>query len=213
MTRETRRFRCADELWARAAHAAGAAAYTYRWAHVYSNSSIFPTFGLPEICATMPCHASELPFVFHQVGVSTGPMAHLWQFDGKSLYTGPPINRLMPFAPRFNYRYPILRVSRPRRTYCPRPWRVTGVTLPRPVRCVQVHWGTLLPHCFVFIDRHILRLARRISTGNPNGGNPVQWPQWDPVARSGLLLNDTISVESSLDVCGWWDSVAKGYMF
>ena len=43
-----------------------------RYDHVYSNSSIFPTFGLPQICATAVCHASELPFVFHEVPSFTG---------------------------------------------------------------------------------------------------------------------------------------------
>ena len=38
-----------------------------RFNHLYSNASIFPTFGLPQVCATVVCHASELPFVFHNV--------------------------------------------------------------------------------------------------------------------------------------------------
>jgi para-nitrobenzyl esterase len=69
-------FRCASERFLAAGFAASGGAnanlYAYRYAHVYSNSSIFPTFGLPEICATEVCHASELPFVFHNVPAFTG---------------------------------------------------------------------------------------------------------------------------------------------
>ncbi len=36
-------------------------------ADLYSNASIFPTFGLPKVCAQLVCHASELPFVFKNV--------------------------------------------------------------------------------------------------------------------------------------------------
>lgn len=61
-------FRCADERFlVSPAAAAGGSAYAYRYNHVYSNASIFPTFGLPQICASVVCHASELPFVFHEV--------------------------------------------------------------------------------------------------------------------------------------------------
>ena len=60
-------FRCADEKFLVSPAAAGAGAFAYRYDHVYSNASIFPTFGLPEICASVVCHASELPFVFHNV--------------------------------------------------------------------------------------------------------------------------------------------------
>ena len=59
-------FRCADEKFLLAPSAHGAA-FAYRYNHVYSNASLFPSFGLPEICATVVCHASELPFVFHNV--------------------------------------------------------------------------------------------------------------------------------------------------
>ena len=59
-------FRCADEKFLISPAATGNA-FAYRYNHVYSNASIFPTFGLPEICATVVCHASELPFVFHNV--------------------------------------------------------------------------------------------------------------------------------------------------
>ena len=60
-------FRCASERFLAAAAASGAPAYAYRFDHLYSNASIFPTFGLPQICTEVVCHASELPFVFHEL--------------------------------------------------------------------------------------------------------------------------------------------------
>ena len=60
-------FRCASERVLAAAVASGAPAYAYRFDHLYSNASIFPTFGLPQICTSVVCHASELPFVFHEL--------------------------------------------------------------------------------------------------------------------------------------------------
>ena len=60
-------FRCASERFLAGAVKNGAAAYAYRFNHLYSNASIFPTFGLPQICSSVVCHASELPFVFHEL--------------------------------------------------------------------------------------------------------------------------------------------------
>ena len=60
-------FRCASERFVAAATANGAVSYVYRFNHLYSNASIFPTFGLPQICASVVCHASELPFVFNEL--------------------------------------------------------------------------------------------------------------------------------------------------
>ncbi len=46
----------------------GANAFVYRFDHLYSNASIFPSFGLPKICGgPAVCHASELPFVFGEL--------------------------------------------------------------------------------------------------------------------------------------------------
>jgi carboxylesterase type B len=59
-------FRCASEVFLRNS-GPSSRLFAYRFDHLYSNASIFPTFGLPEICATVVCHASELPFVFHNV--------------------------------------------------------------------------------------------------------------------------------------------------
>lgn len=58
-------FRCASMQFADAAVAAGKPAFAYRFDHVFSGSAVFPKFGLPAICETAVCHASELPFVFH----------------------------------------------------------------------------------------------------------------------------------------------------
>ena len=60
-------FRCASERFLAGAVKNGAPAYAYRFNHLYSNASIFPTFGLPQICSSVVCHASELPFVFHEL--------------------------------------------------------------------------------------------------------------------------------------------------
>ncbi len=59
-------FRCASEVFLRAS-SSSSKRFAYRFNHLYSNASIFPTFGLPQVCATVVCHASELPFVFHNV--------------------------------------------------------------------------------------------------------------------------------------------------
>lgn len=58
-------FRCSSERFL--FNAAKGDRFAYRYNHVYSNASIFPTFGLPEICASVVCHASELPFVFDEL--------------------------------------------------------------------------------------------------------------------------------------------------
>jgi len=58
-------FRCSSERFLFSA--ASGDRFAYRYNHVYSNASIFPTFGLPEICASAVCHASELPFVFNEL--------------------------------------------------------------------------------------------------------------------------------------------------
>ena len=60
-------FRCASERFVATATANGATTYVYRFDHLYSNASIFPGFGLPKICAQVVCHASEIPFVFHEL--------------------------------------------------------------------------------------------------------------------------------------------------
>jgi carboxylesterase type B len=138
-------FRCASERFAAAAVAAGARAYVYRYAHLYSNASIFPTFGLPPICAQVVCHASELPFSFHRTPDFTS------------------------FTPAED-----------------------------ALSAAMVHYW-----------------AAFARGGDPNsaGGSPTAWPAWDPAGRAVLLLNTTATVESSADVCGWWDSVAQGYLF
>lgn len=65
-------FRCSSSTgFATAAVKAGLPVYVYRFDHLYSNASVFPSFGLPKICAETVCHASELPFVFHNTPNTT----------------------------------------------------------------------------------------------------------------------------------------------
>jgi acetylcholinesterase/cholinesterase len=60
-------FRCGSEQVLAAQHAANANVFQYKYSHIYSNSSIFVQFGLPPVCETIACHATELPFVFNNV--------------------------------------------------------------------------------------------------------------------------------------------------
>ena len=59
-------FKCASERIAKAAAAAAQPVFVYRYDHVISFPSIFPQYGLPAVCENRTCHASEVPFVFHQ---------------------------------------------------------------------------------------------------------------------------------------------------
>lgn len=58
-------FRCGSTQFANAAVARGIPAWVYRFDHLFSGASVFPKFGLPQICSEVVCHAAELPFVFH----------------------------------------------------------------------------------------------------------------------------------------------------
>jgi len=58
-------FRCPSQALASAVATAGGQAWVARYNHVASFSYIFAKFGLPDVCVTEVCHASELPFVFH----------------------------------------------------------------------------------------------------------------------------------------------------
>lgn len=60
-------FRCGTENALLGQASAGAPTYEYKYAHVFSNASLFVHFGLPAVCATTACHATELPFVFDEV--------------------------------------------------------------------------------------------------------------------------------------------------
>jgi len=46
--------------------------------------------------------------------------------------------------------------------------------------------------------------------GDPNLSNPpptVMWPAYDPTNRMGIILDETLLLESSLDLCSFWDGV------
>ncbi len=58
-------FKCSANHIAALYDAAGLNAYVYRFQHILSFSEIFPIYGLPEVCVNRTCHASEIPFVFH----------------------------------------------------------------------------------------------------------------------------------------------------
>lgn len=137
-------FRCASEQFLAAAARAGAPAFAYRYAHVYSNSSIFPTFGLPEICATSVCHASELPFVFGNV-------------------------------PSFT-------------SFTPAEQALTA--------SMTAFWAAFA------------------KGGDPNGpSGSTAWPAWTAGTRMTLVLDETLATESTVGMCGFWDTVSQGYYF
>jgi acetylcholinesterase/cholinesterase len=59
-------FKCSGNYIAKLVDAAGLNAFVYRFEHILSFPGLFPTFGLPTVCENRTCHATELPFVFHQ---------------------------------------------------------------------------------------------------------------------------------------------------
>eukprot|EP00040_Diaphanoeca_grandis_P022620 m.121955 g.121955 ORF g.121955 m.121955 type:complete len:591 (+) comp28892_c0_seq1:164-1936(+) len=58
-------FKCSANHLAAMYNAAGLNAFVYRYQHILSFSQIFPLYGLPKVCETRCCHATEVPFVFH----------------------------------------------------------------------------------------------------------------------------------------------------
>jgi len=137
--------------FAKAAVAAGQPAWAYRYNHVFSGSAIFPKFGLPAICEQVVCHASELPFVFHQ--------------------DVPSIN------------------------------------------------ATFTPAEAVLSTTMVNYWVNFAKTGNPNNGTATAgsaaadfpFPAWDPVARTNIVLDTTLSTESSAQLCALWDEL--GYFW
>ena len=132
-------FKCASERFVAAATANGATSYVYRFDHLYSNASIFPTFGLPQICAQVVCHASELPFVFHEL---------------------PSFASFTPDEEAFS-----------------------------------------------------LRMGERWTNFAKGVPPSTDWPSWDPSTRSTLVLNISETVESSVELCGFWDSLSDAYFW
>ena len=41
---------------------------------------------------------------------------------------------------------------------------------------------------------------------------PPLWTPWDPAGRTSLVLDTTMTTESTAAMCGFWDSVG-GYFF
>lgn len=133
-------FRCASERFLWGAAAGGATQlHAYRYDHVYSNASIFPTFGLPQICASVVCHASELPFVFHEL-------------------------------PSFS-----------------------GFTAAE--------------------DALALRMGRLWTSFAKGEALDPEWPLWTPATRQTLVFNLTSHVESTVGLCGFWDSLRDSYFW
>lgn len=62
-------FRCSAQKFLTAVGKLGQPGFNYRYNHVLSAAYIFPKFGLPTICTTRVCHASELPIVFHRTRI------------------------------------------------------------------------------------------------------------------------------------------------
>eukprot|EP01065_Artemidia_motanka_P053040 TRINITY_DN9745_c0_g1_i1.p1 TRINITY_DN9745_c0_g1~~TRINITY_DN9745_c0_g1_i1.p1 ORF type:complete len:587 (+),score=202.29 TRINITY_DN9745_c0_g1_i1:96-1763(+) len=58
-------FKCASEYIAGNAALGGQNVFFYRFQHILSFSEIFPKYNLPKVCETRTCHASEIPFAFH----------------------------------------------------------------------------------------------------------------------------------------------------
>ena len=58
-------FKCSSARMATAFDRAGLKAFVYRFQHVLSFGKMFPVYGLPVVCENRTCHASEVPFVFH----------------------------------------------------------------------------------------------------------------------------------------------------
>jgi len=133
-------FRCASERFLFGAAAGGATElHAYRFDHLYSNASIFPTFGLPQICSEVVCHASELPFVFHELPSFTG------------------------FTPAE--------------------------------------------------DSLSLRMGRLWTSFAKGEDISAEWPRWTTAARQTLVLNDTATLESTLELCGVWDALRDSYFW
>jgi hypothetical protein len=96
-------------------------------------------FGLPQICSQVVCHASELPFVFHELPDFTNFTS---QEDALALKMG--------------------------------------------------------------------RLWTSFAKGEDLS---AEWPRWTPATRQTLVLNDTATLESTLGLCGVWDSLRDAYFW
>jgi len=44
-------------------------------------------------------------------------------------------------------------------------------------------------------------------TGNPNSAKQMQWPLFDPVNRATLFINEQSTIQSTAEVCQFWDAI------
>ena len=115
--------------------------FAYRYNHVYSNASIFPTFGLPEICASVVCHASELPFVYSELPSFTSFTAEEMQLSDR-------------------------------------------------------------------MGKSWTDFAKGVLPSSQSS-----WPVWDETKRQTNVFNIQDEVESTIELCGFWDSLADAYFW
>jgi hypothetical protein len=172
-------FRCASEKFLAGAQAAGTPAWAYRFNHLYSNASIFPGFGLPEICASVVCHASEVREVCVCSNACIRQASHLCCAP----LSAPP-------AP-------------------PPPPPLSFPQLPFVFQNVP-NFTSFTAAELLLSDAMISAWANFARTGNPNGPGAPVWPAWEPKQRLSLVLNDTMTSESTAGLCGFWDSIG-GY--
>lgn len=135
-------FRCPLNHWFAAVEAKGSPAWSYRYNHVLSAAQIFPEFGLPKVCSTRVCHASELPVVFHRVNI-----------------------------PSINVSLPQLEID--------------------------------------MSDQIVDYWTSFAKTGTPTGKFP--WPIWNNQTRENIILQEDMSKENSMELCGMWDAIGYNH--
>ena len=62
-------------------------------------------------------------------------------------------------------------------------------------------------------DDLALRMGRLWTSFAKGEDISSEWPRWTPATRQTLVLNDTTTVESTLELCGVWDSLRDAYFW
>ena len=62
-------------------------------------------------------------------------------------------------------------------------------------------------------DALALRMGRLWTSFAKGEDISSEWPRWTPATRQTLVLNDTTTVESTLELCGVWDSLRDAYFW